>query len=155
MKKALRKRDKAVTEDPRQAGFVNEGRVEISAPVGGRQQAKIVWAVNTMTGEEVGKAGQENQVKAGSLNGPWGRIAEIVSNAAVSGIQKLFGIESRKSSRRSDCRNFPPVPTCRKCRAARPHRRNEPAFFTFPLSPPPLGIPFTVVWWADKFRRHL
>ena len=59
---------------------------------------KIVWAVNTMTGEEVGKAGHENQVKAGSLNGPWGRIAEIVSNAAVSGIQELFGIESRKSS---------------------------------------------------------
>ena len=86
MKKALRKRDKTVTEDPRQAEFVNESQVEISAPVGGRQQAKIVWAVNTMTGEEVGKAGHENQVKARSLNGPWGRIAEIVSNAAVSGI---------------------------------------------------------------------
>ncbi len=106
MKKALRKRDMTVTEDPRQAGFVIEGRVEISAPVGGRQQAKIVWAVNTMTGEEVGKAVQENQVKAGSLNGPWGRIAEIVSNAAVSGIQELFGIESRKSSRRSELPKF-------------------------------------------------
>jgi L,D-peptidoglycan transpeptidase YkuD (ErfK/YbiS/YcfS/YnhG family) len=78
MNKALRKRDMTVTEDPR--------------------QAKIVWAVNTMTDEEVGKTGQENQVKAGSLNGPWGRIAEIVSNAAVSGIQELFGIESIKSS---------------------------------------------------------
>lgn len=106
MKKALRKRDMTVTEDPRQAGFVIEGRVEISAPVGGRQQAKIVWSVNTMTGEEVGKAVQENQVKAGSLNGPWGRIAEIVSNAAVSGIQELFGIESRKSSRRSELPKF-------------------------------------------------
>ena len=106
MKKALRKRDMTVTEDPRQAGFVIEGRVEISVSVGGRQQAKIVWAVNTMTGEEVGKAGQENQVKAGSLNGPWGRIAEIVSNAAVSGIQELFGIESRKSSRRSELPKF-------------------------------------------------
>lgn len=59
-----------------------------------------------MTGEEVGKAGRENQVKAGSLNGPWGRIAEIVSNAAVSGIQELFGIESRKSSRRSELQKF-------------------------------------------------
>ncbi len=106
MKKALRKRDMTVTEDPRQAGFVIEGRVEISAPGDGWQQAKIVWAVNTMTGEEVGKAGQENQVKAGSLNGPWGRIAEIVSNAAVSGVQELFGIESRKSSRRSELQKF-------------------------------------------------
>jgi hypothetical protein len=101
MKKALRSKDMTVTEDPRQAGFVIEGRVEISPPVGGRQQAKIIWAVNTMTGEEVGKAVQENAVKAGSLNGPWGRIAEIVSNAAVTGIQELFGVESRQSTRRS------------------------------------------------------
>ena len=42
MKKALRKKDMTVTEDPRQAGFVIEDRVEISAPVGGRQQARIV-----------------------------------------------------------------------------------------------------------------
>ena len=70
MKKALRKWDMTVTEDLRQAEFVIEGRVEISTPIGGRQQAKIVWAVNTTTGEEVCKAGQENQVKAGSLNGP-------------------------------------------------------------------------------------
>ena len=59
-----------------------------------------------MTGEEVGKTGHENQVKAGSLNGPWGRIGEIVSNAAVSGIQELFGIESRKSSRRIGTAEF-------------------------------------------------
>ena len=59
-----------------------------------------------MTGDEVGKTGQENQVNARSLNGPWGRIAEIVSNAAVSGIQELFGIESRKSSRRLELPNF-------------------------------------------------
>ena len=114
---------------------------------------KIVWAVNTMTGEEVGKAGQENQVKAGSLNGPWGRIAGIASNAAVSGIQELFGIESRKSSRRSELPKFPAGPDLPQVPGRPPHRRNEPAFFTFPLSPPPLGIPFTVVWWADKFRR--
>ena len=42
MKKALRKRDMTVTEDPRQAGFVIEGRVETSASVGGWQQVKIV-----------------------------------------------------------------------------------------------------------------
>lgn len=106
MKKALRERDMTVTEDPRQAGFVIQGRVEIGAPVGGHQQAKIVWAVSTMTGEEVGKAVQENVVRAGSLNGPWDRIAEIVSNAAVAGIQELFGIESRQFSRRSELPKF-------------------------------------------------
>ena len=101
MKKALRKRDITVTEDPRQAGFVIEGYVEISPAVGGRQQAKIVWSVNTITGEEVGKAVQENVVKAGSLNGPWGRVADIVSNAAVTGIQELFGVEEKRSFRKT------------------------------------------------------
>ncbi len=101
MKKALRKRDITVTEDPRQAGFVIEGHVEISPAVGGRQQAKIVWAVNTITGDEVGKAIQENAVKAGSLNGPWGRVADIVTNAAVIGIQELFGVEEKRSFRKT------------------------------------------------------
>ncbi len=99
MKEALRKRDITVTEDPRQAGFVIAGKVEISAPVGGRQQAKIIWAVNTIAGDEVGKAVQENAVKAGSLNGAWGRVADIVSIAAVAGIQELFGIDRNRSSR--------------------------------------------------------
>lgn len=101
MKKALRKRDITVTEDPRQAGFVIEGHVEISPAVGGRQQARIVWAVNTIAGDEVGKAVQENAVKAGSLNGPWGRVADIVTNAAVIGIQELFGVEEKRSFRKT------------------------------------------------------
>jgi hypothetical protein len=106
MKAALRKRDLTVTDDPRQAGFVIQGRVEVGPPINGRQQAKIVWAVNTITGEEVGKAVQENAVKAGSLDGPWGRIAEIVSGAAVTGIQELFGVGDKQSSRV----DLPPVP---------------------------------------------
>jgi len=109
MKAALRKRDLTVTEDPRQAGFVIQGRVEIGPAVAGRQQAKIVWAVNTISGEEVGKAVQENAVKAGSLDGPWGRIAEIVSSAAVTGIQELFGVGEKQSSR-ADLPPVPPLP---------------------------------------------
>ena len=101
IKEALRKNDLTVTEDPRQAGFVIQGRVEVSAPVNGRQQARIVWEVRTMDGDEVGKAVQENAVKAGSLSGAWGRVAEIVSSAAITGIQELFGIEKKQSFRRT------------------------------------------------------
>jgi len=110
MKDALRKRDLTVTEDPRQAGFTIQGRVQLSPVVDGRQQAKIVWAVNTITGDEVGKAVQENAVKAGSLNGAWGRIAEIVTQAAVAGIQELFGIEERQSSRAGPLPDFTGYP---------------------------------------------
>ncbi|MBT3306335.1 MAG: hypothetical protein HN377_07595 [Alphaproteobacteria bacterium] len=101
MKTAMRKNDLTVTEDPRQAGFVIKGKVEISSPVNGRQQTRIVWTVNTVDGDEVGKAVQENAVKAGSLSGPWGRVADIVSLAAITGIQELFGIERKQSSKRS------------------------------------------------------
>ena len=98
IKNALRKRDLTVTEDPRQAGFVISGRVSMGSVVNGRQQAKIVWSVDTIGGQEVGKAVQENAVRAGSLNGSWGRVADIVSNAAVVGIQELFGIDEKQSS---------------------------------------------------------
>ena len=99
MKTAMRKSDLTVTEDPRQAGFVIEGNVELSAAINGHQQARIVWAVNTVDGDEVGKAVQENAIKAGSLNGTWGRVADIVSLAAIAGIQELFGIERKQTSR--------------------------------------------------------
>ena len=101
MKSAMRKNDLTVTEDPRQASFVIKGKVEVGAPINGRQRARIVWAVNTVDGDEVGKAVQENAVKAGSLNGSWGRVADIVSIAAIVGIQELFGIEAKQSSRKS------------------------------------------------------
>ncbi len=110
MKAALRKRDLTVTEDPRQAGYVIHGRVQVGPPVNGRQQAKIVWAVNTVSGEEIGKAVQENAVAAGSLDGAWGRLAEIVSAAAVTGIQELFGLGDKQSSR-NDLPRLPPLPT--------------------------------------------
>ncbi len=99
IKAAMRKNDLTVTEDPRQAGFVIKGRVEISAAINGRQQARIVWAVNTVDGDEVGKAVQENAVKAGRINGSWGRVADIVSIPAIAGIQELFGIEGNRLSR--------------------------------------------------------
>lgn len=39
------------------------------ATVNGRQQARVVWVVNTLDGGELGKAIQENAVIAGSLDG--------------------------------------------------------------------------------------
>jgi hypothetical protein len=96
IKNALRDKDMTVTEDPRQAAYEIKGRVVVGPPVNGRQQALIVWRVNTMSGDEVGKAEQENTIIAGSLDGEWGRVATIVSDAAVTGIQELFDGKSRR-----------------------------------------------------------
>jgi hypothetical protein len=91
IREALRARDLQVTDDPRQAAFVLQGQVAIGSPAGGRQPAKIVWHVTTHNGGLVGKATQENAIPAGSLDGPWGQVAYLIANAAVDGIQELFG----------------------------------------------------------------
>jgi hypothetical protein len=109
LKKALRDKDMTVTEDPRQAAYEIKGRVVVGPPVNGRQQARIVWRVNTVSGDEVGQAVQENAVIAGSLDGEWGRVAEIVSNAAVDGIQELFDGEGRRRQRTQTAPEFPDV----------------------------------------------
>ena len=62
-----------------EAGYEVVGNVDIGPPVNGRQRARISWIVNTISGEEVGKAIQENVIAAGSLNRSWGKVAEIVS----------------------------------------------------------------------------
>ncbi len=90
IKKAMRAQDLTISEDPRQAAYEVRGQVTVGPPVNGRQQARVVWLVNTMDGIEVGKAMQENAVIAGSLDGEWGRVGEIVATAAANGIQELF-----------------------------------------------------------------
>lgn len=109
LKSALRDRDLTISEDPRQAGFVIDGQVDLGNPVNGRQYIKISWAVNTVTGDEVGKAVQENTVVAGSLDGEWGQVAEVVSHAAVRGIQDLFGDADEQSNSRVPLPDFPDV----------------------------------------------
>jgi hypothetical protein len=96
IKAALRSNDMTVTEDPRQAAYEIRGRVVVGPAVNGRQQTRIVWRVNTIDGDEVGQAIQENTVIAGSLDGEWGRVAAIVSEAAVSGIAELFDGRGRR-----------------------------------------------------------
>lgn len=109
LKSALRNRDLTISEDPRQAGFIIDGQVDLGEPVNGRQYVKISWVVNTVTGEEVGKAVQENTIVAGSLDGEWGEVAEVVSQAAVRGIQDLFGDADEQSRARVPLPDFPNV----------------------------------------------
>jgi hypothetical protein len=107
IKQALRIRNFMVTEDPRQAVFLIEGRVEIAPPTNGRQRAKVVWTVTTVSGGQVGRAIQENTIPAGSLNGAWGQVAAMVANAAADGVEELFG---RPSTRRAQAVVPPPPP---------------------------------------------
>ena len=66
------------------------GQITVGPPVNGRQQARVVWVVNTLDGGEVGEAIQENAVVAGSLDGVWRRVGDVVFEAAAQEIEKLF-----------------------------------------------------------------
>lgn len=109
LKSALRARDVTISEDPRQAGFVIRGTVDMGDPVNGRQYVRILWNVGTVTGDEVGNAVQENIIIAGSLDGEWGHVAEAVSLAAVRGIQDLFGDADTSLREREQLPDFPDV----------------------------------------------
>ena len=107
---ALRGKDLTVTEDPRQAGYEIVGKVDVGPAVNGRQRARIAWVVNTIAGEEVGKAVQENVIAAGSLDRSWGRVAVIVSSAAAEGIQQLFEAPRPKLTPVGAVPEFPNIP---------------------------------------------
>ena len=107
---ALRGKDLTVTEDPRQAGYEVVGKVDVGPPVNGRQRARITWAVNTIGGQEVGKAVQENVVAAGSLDGSWGQVAVLVTSAAASAVQQLFEAPRPKYTPVGAVPDFPKIP---------------------------------------------
>jgi hypothetical protein len=70
--------------------FVVAGRVDVTRPIDGKQQVKIVWSVLTAAGSEIGKVNQENAVPAGSLDGRWGDIAYAVATAASDGVVAIL-----------------------------------------------------------------
>jgi len=109
LRSALRARDITISTDPRQAGFVIDGRVTLTRPVNGRQLARITWTVNTITGEQVGRAVQENNIVAGTLDGEWGRVAEIVAGAAVKGVEELFGAAENRVAGEDALPNIPDI----------------------------------------------
>jgi hypothetical protein len=121
IKGAMRKLDLTITEDPRQAGYEVVGRVTVGPPVNGRQQASVVWVVNTLDGGEVGKAIQENTVVAVSLDGEWRRIGDIVSKAAAQGIKKLFKTSQTWDQVWAQHLILPTIQTYIRCRVGHHH----------------------------------
>ena len=86
----LKKQDLAVTTDPRaKADLVLDADVAVAKPKAGKQNVKIVWHVRRKDGGEIGTVGQENDVPAGLLDGPWGDVAYMVAVSAQDGIMTL------------------------------------------------------------------
>jgi hypothetical protein len=70
--------------------YMVKGRVAVSDASGGKQNIRIDWQVLDPSGKNLGTVSQQNTIPRGSLNGPWGAIADAAAGSAASGIIKLL-----------------------------------------------------------------
>ena len=61
-----------------------------------KQNVRIDWVVLDPSGQRVGTVSQNNNVPKGSLDGPWGAIADTAAGAAADGIVKLFAKQAHQ-----------------------------------------------------------
>jgi hypothetical protein len=72
--------------------YTVKGSVEMGSAVDGQQPITIQWMVVDPNGKTMDKAVvQRNKVAEGSLDGPWGQVAELAASEAAKSIAKLIG----------------------------------------------------------------
>jgi hypothetical protein len=70
--------------------YTVKGIVSVTDGSGGKQSIRIDWQVIDPNGKRVGTVSQKNNIPKGSLDGPWGAIADAAAGAAADGIVKLL-----------------------------------------------------------------
>ena len=70
--------------------YMVKGTVSLADASGGKQSIRIDWQVLDPSGKKLGTVSQQNTIPKGSLNGPWGAIADAAAGAAANGIIKLL-----------------------------------------------------------------
>jgi hypothetical protein len=71
--------------------YTVKGSVEMGSAVDGQQPITIQWTVVDPSGKTLDKAVvQRNKVQEGSLDGPWGQIADLAAGEAAKSVAKLI-----------------------------------------------------------------
>jgi len=70
--------------------YTVKGVVSLKDASGGKQSIRIDWQVFDPSGKRLGTVSQQNTIPKGSLNGPWGAVADAAAGAAADGIIKLL-----------------------------------------------------------------
>lgn len=70
--------------------FTVTGTVSLAPPEGAKQRISIKWVVTDPGGQVVGDLEQANNIPAGSLNGPWGGLADVIAMAAGDAVVTLI-----------------------------------------------------------------
>jgi hypothetical protein len=80
----------SLADRPTPAAYRVEGAVLLGTTRDGKQPIQIEWVVRDPSGKKLGTVSQKNDIPEGSLDGPWGRVADQAAGAAVQGILKLL-----------------------------------------------------------------
>jgi hypothetical protein len=95
VERALRRAGYRVLPELGEDALVLSGAVTLSPAGAGRQRITIVWSVLASDGAELGEVTQENMIRAGLLDGPWGELARTIATAAMEGIGEVIDQQRR------------------------------------------------------------
>jgi hypothetical protein len=90
IKKRLYAKGVKLTSVQSENTYTVKGIVSLTDASGGKQSIRIDWQVIDPSGKRVGTVSQQNTIPKGSLDGPWGAIADAAAGAAADGIVKLL-----------------------------------------------------------------
>jgi hypothetical protein len=91
MRKHLASAGVKLTEQASGSVYTVRGTVELGAADGGQQPITIRWLVVDPNGAQIDKAVvQRNRIPAGSLDGPWGQVADLAASEAAKSVAKLI-----------------------------------------------------------------
>ena len=90
IQRELSKNGVALTTNATPQTYKVEGKVAVGQGKDGKQPIQIDWNVIDPKGKKLGTVSQKNEVPQGSLDGAWGKTADLAASAAAQGILKLL-----------------------------------------------------------------
>ena len=90
IQRELSKNGVSLTSSASPQTYKVEGKVAVGQGKDGKQPIQIDWNVIDPKGKKLGTVSQKNEVPQGSLDGAWGKTADLAASAAAQGILKLL-----------------------------------------------------------------
>ena len=90
IQRELTKNGVSLANAPSPQAYKVEGKVAVGQGKDGKQPIQIDWNVIDPKGKKLGTVSQKNEVPQGSLDGAWGKTADLAAQAAAQGILKLL-----------------------------------------------------------------
>jgi hypothetical protein len=104
MRRALGRQGIKIASSAAPGSYKIQGSVDMGAVANGQQPITIKWVVIDPAGRQMEKSVvQNNRIGAGTLDGPWGEVAEQAASAAASEVTKLLNKASCQNQPGSSC----------------------------------------------------